>query len=95
MIRTNPAGPPLKEQSGQPSAPAGARPDGWDEDPGTLIVPPVEKRSGIGWVLGRYDRPWGPERPVYGTIRYMSSANTARKMDVTGYLRRFGPPSLF
>jgi len=25
--------------------------------------------SGIFWVLGRYDRPWGPERPVFGQIR--------------------------
>ena len=29
--------------------------------------------SGIFWVLGRYDRPWGPERPIFGTVRYMSS----------------------
>lgn len=36
--------------------------------------------SGIFWVLGRYDRPWGPTRPIYGTIRYMSSENTARKV---------------
>jgi deoxyribodipyrimidine photo-lyase len=35
--------------------------------------------SGIFWVLGRYDRPWGPERPIFGTVRYMSSANTVRK----------------
>jgi deoxyribodipyrimidine photo-lyase len=28
--------------------------------------------SGIFWVLGRYDRPWGPERPIFGTVRYMS-----------------------
>lgn len=46
--------------------------------------------SGIFWILGRYDRPW-PERPVYGKIRSMSSASTARKVDVTGYLERFGP----
>ncbi|HWU39635.1 MAG TPA: hypothetical protein VN203_18450, partial [Candidatus Acidoferrum sp.] len=36
--------------------------------------------SGIFWVLGRYDRPWGPERPVFGKVRYMSSENTARKV---------------
>jgi deoxyribodipyrimidine photo-lyase len=36
--------------------------------------------SGIFWCLGRYDRPWGPERPIFGAVRYMSSANTARKM---------------
>jgi deoxyribodipyrimidine photo-lyase len=47
--------------------------------------------SGIGWVLGRYDRPWAPERPIFGTVRYMSSANTARKYRVRGYLERYGP----
>lgn len=26
--------------------------------------------SGIGWVLGRFDRAWGPQRPVFGKIRY-------------------------
>jgi deoxyribodipyrimidine photo-lyase len=46
--------------------------------------------SGIGWVLGRYDRPWGPERPIFGTVRYMSSANTARKLDVRPYLEAYG-----
>ena len=40
--------------------------------------------SGIFWCLGRYDRPWGPERPVFGTVRYMSSENTAgSSMSVT------------
>ncbi|MFO0918184.1 MAG: deoxyribodipyrimidine photolyase [Planctomycetaceae bacterium] len=47
--------------------------------------------SGIFWVFGRYDRPWGPERPIFGTIRYMSSQNTARKLSVKEYLRRYGP----
>jgi deoxyribodipyrimidine photo-lyase len=52
--------------------------------------------SGIMWTLGRYDRPWGPERPVFGTIRYMSSENTARKLEVKKYLARFGAePELF
>lgn len=45
--------------------------------------------SGIFWVLGRYDRPWGPERPVFGRIRYMSSKNTARKLSVKGYLGKY------
>jgi deoxyribodipyrimidine photo-lyase len=45
--------------------------------------------SGICWVLGRYDRPWGPERPIFGTVRYMSSENTARKIRVSGYLERY------
>lgn len=47
--------------------------------------------SGIFWVLGRYDRPWGPERPIFGTVRYMSSENTARKLSVRSYLERYGP----
>jgi len=51
--------------------------------------------SGIFWVLGRYDRAWGPEKPVLGLLRPMSSTNTARKLRVRGYLEEFGPqPSL-
>jgi deoxyribodipyrimidine photo-lyase len=46
--------------------------------------------SGIFWVLGRYDRAWGPERPIYGKIRYMSSENTARKIRLDAYLARYG-----
>ena len=45
--------------------------------------------SGIFWVLGRYDRAWGPERPIFGKIRYMSSENTARKVKVKEYLKRY------
>jgi deoxyribodipyrimidine photo-lyase len=45
--------------------------------------------SGIFWCLGRYD-PWGPERPVFGSVRYMSSANTARKLNVKKYLTKYG-----
>ncbi len=45
--------------------------------------------SGIFWCLGRYDRPWGPERPIFGTVRYMSSENTRKKFCLDNYLRRF------
>lgn len=45
--------------------------------------------SGIFWVLGRYDRPWHPERQVFGVIRYMSSDNAARKLRVREYIKRF------
>ena len=45
--------------------------------------------SGYFWTLGRYDRPWGPERPILGTVRYMSSENTARKLSVKRYLARY------
>ncbi len=49
--------------------------------------------SGILWVLGRYDRPWGPARPIFGTIRYMSSENTARKFSVKNYIEKHLPPA--
>ncbi len=46
--------------------------------------------SGIFWILGRYDRPWGPERPIFGKVRYMSSRNTKRKLRLSDYLERYG-----
>lgn len=48
--------------------------------------------SGIFWCLGRFDRPWAPARKVFGSIRYMSSANAARKFRLQTYLERFAPP---
>ncbi|MBA2664512.1 MAG: deoxyribodipyrimidine photolyase [Bradymonadaceae bacterium] len=47
--------------------------------------------SGIFWVLGRYDRAWGPERAVFGKVRYMSSESTARKYRTADYVRRYTP----
>jgi deoxyribodipyrimidine photo-lyase len=46
--------------------------------------------SGIFWTFGRFDRAWGPERPIFGTVRYMSSDNTAKKLDLKAWLRRWG-----
>ena len=48
--------------------------------------------SGYLWTLGRYDRPWGPEREVFGTVRYMSSANTVKKLRMKTFLRDYGAP---
>ena len=45
--------------------------------------------TGISWVFGRYDRPWAPERDVYGVIRYMSSTNTVKKLKMKQYLARW------
>ena len=45
---------------------------------------------GILWVLGRADRAWGPKRPVFGSVRYMTSDSTRRKWKLDRYLRRFG-----
>jgi len=47
--------------------------------------------SGIFWCFGRYDRPWAPERPVFGVVRYMSSDSTRRKLRLRGYLGRYAP----
>ncbi len=44
--------------------------------------------SGIFWCLGRYDRPWAPERPIFGVIRYMSSDATLKKLRMKEYLAR-------
>lgn len=48
--------------------------------------------AGYFWTLGRYDRPW-PERPIYGTVRSMSSGNTARKFPVKRYIAQYAPPA--
>ncbi|MEZ5318781.1 MAG: hypothetical protein R2752_15385 [Vicinamibacterales bacterium] len=46
--------------------------------------------TGYLWTLGRYDRPWAPSRPIFGTVRYMSSDNTKRKLKMKGYLAAYG-----
>ncbi len=76
----------------------------WTPDPRTALDVMIELNnkwaldgrnpnsySGIFWVLGRHDRPWAPIRPVFGAIRWMSSANTARKMNVKEYVARYDP----
>jgi deoxyribodipyrimidine photo-lyase len=47
--------------------------------------------TGILWVLGLHDRPWGPERPIFGKIRYMASMNTRKKLHVKEYIKRWAP----
>jgi deoxyribodipyrimidine photo-lyase len=49
--------------------------------------------SGVSWVMGKFDRPWGPERDVFGKVRYMSSESAARKFRLEGYLHRYGEKS--
>lgn len=48
--------------------------------------------SGIFWTLGRYDRAWGPTRPVFGNIRYMTSDSTRKKLKLKNYLLKFAGP---
>jgi deoxyribodipyrimidine photo-lyase len=46
--------------------------------------------TNIAWAIGgKHDRPW-PERPVYGTIRSMSSERTMRKFDAARYISKWG-----
>jgi deoxyribodipyrimidine photo-lyase len=47
--------------------------------------------SGISWVFGRYDRPWAPVRPIFGSVRYMTSPQARKKLDMESYLLRFKP----
>ena len=45
---------------------------------------------GVAWAIGGvHDRPW-TERPIFGTVRYMSLASTGRKFDSRAYVARWG-----
>jgi deoxyribodipyrimidine photo-lyase len=45
--------------------------------------------TGVAWAIGgKHDRPWGPRRPVFGLIRYMSFEGCARKFNVRAYIER-------
>jgi len=47
--------------------------------------------SGLQWCLGRFDRAWGPERAIFGKVRYMSSDSARRKLRLGDYLVDLGP----
>jgi deoxyribodipyrimidine photo-lyase len=44
--------------------------------------------ANVAWVFGLHDRPWGPARPVFGTVRYMNSAGLDRKFDMDAYVSK-------
>jgi deoxyribodipyrimidine photo-lyase len=50
----------------------GRDPDGW---------------ANIGWCFGLHDRPW-PERPIYGTVRTMTSKSARSKLPFEDYITR-------
>ena len=52
----------------------------------------VNGYAGIAWSIGGvHDRPWA-ERPVFGTVRYMSFGGAKSKFDVAAYIERnLGP----
>lgn len=43
--------------------------------------------TNILWCFGLHDRPW-PERPVFGTFRYMSLEGMKRKSDTSAYIQQ-------
>ena len=46
--------------------------------------------AGIAWaIVGKHDRPWF-DRPVFGLVRSMTAASTAKKFDSAAYTRQHG-----
>ena len=45
--------------------------------------------TNILWCFGLHDRPW-PERPIFGTLRYMSLEGMRRKTNVDAYIDEVG-----
>jgi deoxyribodipyrimidine photo-lyase len=44
--------------------------------------------AGVAWsIVGKFDRPWF-DRPIFGTIRYMSGASTGKKFNSKKYIQR-------
>jgi deoxyribodipyrimidine photo-lyase len=44
--------------------------------------------AGIAWsIAGKFDRPWF-DRPIFGTIRYMSGASTGKKFNSKKYIQK-------
>ena len=44
--------------------------------------------TGVAWAIGgKHDRPW-PERPIFGTVRFMSYESTRKKFNSAGYIAR-------
>jgi deoxyribodipyrimidine photo-lyase len=46
--------------------------------------------AGIAWaIVGKHDRPWF-NRPVFGLVRSMTAASTAKKFDAKQYINQYG-----
>jgi deoxyribodipyrimidine photo-lyase len=43
--------------------------------------------TGILWCFGLFDRPWPGDRDVFGSVRFMSSDNTAKKFRLAPYFQ--------
>ena len=44
--------------------------------------------ANVGWIFGLHDRAWGPERPIFGKVRYMNAAGLKRKFDIDAYVKK-------
>ncbi|HEX8910708.1 MAG TPA: deoxyribodipyrimidine photo-lyase [Humisphaera sp.] len=44
--------------------------------------------ASVAWVYGLHDRPWGPARKVFGTVRYMNDSGLRRKFDMDAYVKK-------
>lgn len=44
--------------------------------------------ANVAWVFGLHDRPWGPVRNIFGTVRYMNAAGLERKFDIDKYVEQ-------
>ena len=42
--------------------------------------------AGILWCFGKHDRPWAPEREIFGLIRYMTSNSMSKKFKSKKYI---------
>ena len=49
--------------------------------------------ANVSWTFGLHDRPWGPVRPVFGTVRYMNAAGLNRKFDMQAYVTKIATVS--
>ena len=44
--------------------------------------------ANVSWCFGLHDRPW-PRRPIFGTVRTMTTASARRKVDFEDYIARW------
>ena len=50
--------------------------------------------AGVAWAIGgKHDRPW-PERPIFGTVRFMSEDGARKKFDSDAYIARVAGSSV-
>lgn len=78
----------------------------WTRDPATALGTLIDLNhryaldgrdpasfGGILWCLGQFDRPFLPERPIFGTVRRRATSEHARRLDVPEYARRCATPA--